>query len=103
LGQGNPADTNVNILFSPDYRDLYIIENIIVCNTTGSAATYSIFLDDDGTTHDATTALFYNVSLAANTSVILEINCYMRDPAGSLAVQSGTSDALNYTINGGVY
>jgi len=87
-------------IFSPDRRDRFTIENIIICNTTASAATYRIFLDNDGSTYDATTAIAYDVSLAGNATDIIEVNLYMTDPAGNLAVRTGTGNALTFTVNG---
>lgn len=100
LGQGTPPDTTAVSIFSPDRRDRFTIENIIICNTTASAATYRIFLDNDGSTYDATTAIAYDVSLAGNATDIIEVNLYMTDPAGNLAVRTGTGNALTFTVNG---
>lgn len=100
LGQGTPPDTTAVSIFSPDRRDRFTIENIIICNTTASAATYRIFVDDDGSTYDATTAIAYDISLAGNTTDFIEVNIYMSDPAGNLAVRTSTGNSLTFTVNG---
>ena len=100
LGQLTPANTTAASIFSPDKRDLFTIESIVICNTTGSAATYRLFLDKDGSTYSTATALAYDVSLPANSTTIFEVNMYMRDPAGNLAVRTGTADALTFTVFG---
>ncbi len=97
LFQTRPADTNAASAYSPADYTISTIESIIVANNTGSAATYRIFHDEDGTTYSEATALFYDVSLAANTSVEIETDIYMQDSSGNLAVRSGTGNALTFT------
>ncbi len=100
LGQARPGDTNAVSIFSPSTRDRHTVKNIIICNTTTSVATYRLFVDEDGTTYDQTTAIAYDVSIAANTTDLWEVELYMNDPGGNLAVRSGTSSALTFTVNG---
>jgi UTP:GlnB (protein PII) uridylyltransferase len=100
LAQATPPDTTAVSIYSPDRRDKFTIENIIICNTSGSAVTYRIFVDDDGSTYDTTTAIAYDVSLTANTTDIIEVNLYMSDPEGNLAVRTSTGAALTFTVNG---
>jgi len=100
LAQATPSDATAVSIFSPDRRDRFTIENIIICNTTASAARYRIFVDNDGSTYDATTAIIYDVSLAATTTDIIEVNLYMTDPAGNLAVRTNIGSALTFTVNG---
>lgn len=80
--------------------DKIILTTIIIANTTSSAAKYSVFHDVDGTTYDQSTALAYEVSLAANSVVELEWPLALPISAGNLAVQSGTGNALTYTAYG---
>lgn len=100
LAQSRPSDTNAVSVYSPDRGEVVNIKEIIVCNTTGSAATYRIFHDEDGTTYDQSTALFYDVSLDGNTSTILELDEWMRDSSGNLAVAVGTGSAITFTVSG---
>lgn len=82
------------------------ISSVVVVNTTSGAATYSIFLDQDGSTYDQTTALYYNTALAANTTITIELNLPFprhRSNSGNFAVQSNTANALTFTINGFEY
>lgn len=76
----------------------------MVCNTTGSATTFDIYHDDDGSTYDQTTALFYGVSIEANTTVEV-----VADAEGSgipmartanLGVKPGADQALTFSIYG---
>lgn len=103
LGQARPADTNAVSIYSPaDGVVSAEITTIIVANTTGSAATFRLFLDDDGTTYDQTTALVYDKSLAANeTSIFLSgSSIFMNNPSGNLAVRTGTNSALTFSVFG---
>lgn len=80
------------------------VTRIIVCNTTGSAASYSIYHDDDGSTFDQTTALFYAVSLAANSTDVIDFGGagggVMVSKTGQIAVQTGTGSALTFSLYG---
>jgi len=100
LGQARPTDTNPVSLVSPAANHTVEVESIVICNTTGSAATYRIFHDDDGTTYDQTTALAYDLSIPANTSDTWEASVKMNDSSGNLAVRSGTGSALTFTAYG---
>ncbi len=100
LGQVRPTDTNNTVLFSPSKTDRYTVRNIIVCNTTASAAAYRIFCDENGTTYDQTTALAYDVSIAGNSTTLYEMDVFMNDTGGNLAVRTDTANALTFTANG---
>jgi len=106
LGQARPANTTAVSIVTPINDQIVIIQQIIVCNTTGSAATFRIFLDNDGTTYSEATALIYDYSLDANDMIEFSFGqdsisgLYMTNIAGNLAIRSGTASALTYTING---
>ena len=100
LGQVRPTDTTPLELYSPTDRDRCVIHNIIICNTTSSTATYRIFVDEDGTTVDQTTAIAYDIPLTGNTTDLWQQRIYMNDPAGRLSVATGTGSALTFTANG---
>ena len=72
----------------------------MVCNTSGADATYRIFHDDNGTTYDETTALFWDVTLTADSSDILEMKVSMDDSSGNLAVRTDTANAITFTAYG---
>ena len=67
---------------------------------TGSADTFAIYLDDDGTTYNEETALYHDVSIDANTTVVLSIYLPMSNSAGNLAVEAATTDAVTFTVAG---
>ena len=104
LAQARPSGTDPVSIYTPGSNKSAKITSIYVANTTGSSVTFSIFHDDDGTTYDESTALFFNQALAANTT--REINSFsdfglfMNNGAGNLAVESNTGSALTFTLYG---
>ncbi len=98
LGQATPSTTATSI-YSPDSGNVGIIKTIVVCNTTAGALTFRIFLDDNGTTYSTATALFYDVSIAANTSLIYNVYIPMNDSNGNLAVRSSAT-GVAFTVSG---
>ena len=101
LAQLRPANTSAAALLTPIDKYLYIVYTVIIANVTGTAATASLFHDKDGTTYDQSTALLYQVSVAANDTTIItfEKGLTIRD-TGTIGVQSGTSSAINCTLYG---
>lgn len=99
LAQARPAGTSAVQVYQPN--SIAVITTIIVANTTGSSANYSIYLDKDGTTYTEATALFYSVALAANTTALIEFaNGVPITSVGNLAVQTGTGSAITFTVYG---
>ena len=102
LAQHRENSTNAVSIYSPGNSQTAIIKTITLCNTTGSAATFRLFLDDDGTTYDESTARYYDKSLDGKAT--LEINTFwaMNDPDGNLAFQNATANAITITVDGAV-
>ena|SRR3990167_4320370 len=100
LGQARPGDTNAVSIYSPPANIRTEITKIVIANTTGTAATFRIFIDSNGTTYDQTTAIAYDISLAANDSVETTGSYWMTSSSGNLAVRTGTLSALTFTAYG---
>lgn len=104
LAQVRPSGTSAVNAFKKGARSKIIITSILVANTTNGSVNYSIYLDNNGTTYDQTTALFYAVALAANSTVLIEFyNGLAIDGStaqGNMAVQTSSSQALTFTITG---
>ena len=101
LAQLRPADTNAASLYSPPNNATVELTKLVICNQTGSSVTFRVFLDDDGTTYDQNTAMFYDQPLSANLTWIEDLEGWgMNKTAGNLAVRSGTNDALTFTLFG---
>ena len=101
LAQLRPADTNAASLYSPPDNTSTELTKLVICNQTGSSVTFRLFLDDNGTTYDQSTALFYDQSISANLTWTEDLRGWgMNDTSGNLAVRSGTSSALTFTLFG---
>lgn len=101
IAQSRPSNTNAVSAISPTDGQIIQVTSVFICNTTGSNATCRIFHDEDGTTYDQSTALFYDVTLAANTSLHIDLaDTWLRDSTGNLAVRVGTASAITFTFYG---
>ena len=102
LAQTRPANTSTATAYTAKKQTE--ITQVIVCNTTGSPATFSLYHDDDGSTYDQTTALVYSASVAANTMLSLSADGaglgIFVTANGTIGVQSGTASALTFSIYG---
>jgi hypothetical protein len=102
LAQSRPSGTSAASIFTAAVA--HEITCIVVCNTTGSAATYSVYHDDDGSTFDQTTALWYEVSLAGNSTALINFDGVggglhvARN--GQIGFKTGTGSALTVTLYG---
>ncbi len=100
LGQLRPANTTAASLYSPGASTTAIIKTIVVCNQTASSAKFRIFLDDDGTTYDESTALFFDIVIGANSTDQIDTYYAMNNANGNLAVRTDTNSALTFTCFG---
>jgi hypothetical protein len=100
LGQLRPTDTTAASLYSPGVGVTAIIKSIVICNQTSSSAKFRIFLDDDGTTYDESTALFFDITIAANSTDQIDTFYAMNNSAGNLAVRTDTNSAITFTCFG---
>jgi len=105
LAQYRPSATAAIVIYSsPEAISYTNLKTIIICNAHTSAVTYQIFHDDDGEVLDLDSALFYNVSIAANSTEIISLP----DPGitisgysvGSLGVRASVVDVLTFTLYG---
>lgn len=80
------------------------ITRVIVCNTTGTAAAMSLYHDDNGSTFDATSALYEGKSVPANDSIEIKAESIgagiMLSRDGQIGIKTGTASALTFTIYG---
>ena len=103
LGQLRPANTTAVTIYSPALDVIGYVTWAHICNTTGTAATFRLFVDNDGTTYDETTALEFDKSCPANNSTAIsfgEKGLPMIDDVGNFAVRTGTNNALTFTVWG---
>ncbi len=101
LGQvRNTLGGTAESAYSPAAATTAIIKSIVVCEQSGNADSFSIYLDDDGVVYTEVTALFKDVAIAANETIILNVYWPMDLAAGNLAVEAATTDRVTFTIFG---
>ena len=100
LGQLRPANTTAASIYSPAANVTGVIKTVVVCNTSAAAATFRIFHDDNGTTYDESTALFWDVNVNPGQTVDFDTFAPMNDSTGNFAVRTGTASALTFTVYG---
>ena len=100
LGQARENSTNPVSVYSPAASTTTIISSIRVCNTTASTRKVRIFMDDDGTTYDESTALYFDVPIDGNLT--LSIDCFfaMNNSNGNFAYRTDLANALTITVFG---
>jgi hypothetical protein len=101
FGQARPSDINAVSIYSPvSSGTTGIVLFINICNVTTSPANYSIYQDDNGSTYSENTAIHYNQTIAAETTVQLQVWLPMNDINGNLGVQTSIANALTFTVSG---
>jgi len=107
IGRLRPANTTAAALVtaSANMRGVRLaVLRLVVCNTSGAAATFRIFHDDAGATYDETTALYYDCPIGPGQTV--EIVTYSPSgglslkPGGSIGVRTSVDSALTFTAYG---
>ena len=98
LAQFRPSDTNAVSVYSPPASTITQITRTLVCETAGNTPTFRIFLDNDGTTYDETTALYFDTAMSANGTTTIEGNWWMS--GGNLAVRTSAGNEITFTIFG---
>ena len=103
LAQLRPANTTAASIYAPRSQFRIEIRKFVICNTSGSAATFRIFHDDNGSTYDETTALFWDSPIDAGETVTIEEEFWMIGRSqGNVAVRTSVSNALTFTLYGAV-
>jgi len=64
------------------------------------SAAVRIFLDDDGTTYDESTALYWDIDIATKTTLSIDTFWAMNNSSGNLAYRTSVDNALTITIFG---
>lgn len=103
LAQVRPANTTAATAVTASVSNTEITA-IHVCNTSGAVRKARIFHDNDGSTYDETTALYWDVAVPADST--LEINnesgmsgiVLLKD--GTLGVRTDSANGLTFSIYG---
>jgi len=102
LAQKRQNGTGAVSVYSPGASEIAIIKTIVLCNTSGATATFRLFLDDDGSTYDESTALAWDVTLNAGQSQFFHTFIAMDTAAGNFAYRSSVANAITITLSGAV-
>lgn len=102
LGQARPANTTAVSFLTVSSGQEKLVKTIFICNTSTASASFRLFHDDDGTTYDETTALYFDVVLLPNQTVEIECNIMIDNTAGNLAIRTSVASALTFTAYGSI-
>lgn len=97
LGVVSPTDSNNATLYTcgSAVTGGAVISTIAVANTTGSAGTYRIFVQNEGTSAAQGNAIAYDVAIAANDTVALTLGICL-DAADVISVRTANANQLNF-------
>jgi prephenate dehydratase len=101
LGQTRPANSTAVSIYAPASHYRTEVRKFVICNTSVNATTFRIFHDEDGTTYNETTALFWNIPIDAGETVTITEEFWINGlNSGNIAIRSGLGNALTFTIYG---
>ena len=105
LAQSRPSTTNATAVYNTSKTGMVTeVYSIWICNTSGADATFRAFFNNNGTTYDQTTALFWDTPIYAGSSIFIEAAnqpiATLSTTTARLAVRSSVANALTFTISG---
>lgn len=100
LGQVRPSGISAIALYSPPPNTDTIVSMIKCCNVSGATASVSVYIDDDGSTFDESTALHFEVELFAGETLEVTGTITLNNPSGNIGVQSSVANAITFTAFG---
>jgi hypothetical protein len=98
LFQG-PVTTSYTVLYTSASNSASHIDDILFCNTTGSAITISMSIVAPGGTASASNAIFFGLSIPANSTLTWTGRIIV--PAGYTVQALASGAGLTLTISGG--
>lgn len=100
LGQARPADTNNAVLIAGELNWENIVQELLICNTTGSDELARVFHSKAGTTYTQATALLYDKLVPRNDFVQVRFRALGVIDKDNLAIRTSTASALTFTAYG---
>lgn len=100
LGQARENSTNAVSVYSPPVSTNTIIKCITLCNTTSGNETFSLYMDDDGTTYNESTAKYFDFPLTAKDTLVINTYWAMNNSSGNLAYKVSAANAITITVDG---
>lgn len=102
IAQVRPANTTAATAFTATIKTE--VTSIIVSNTSGATAKCRIFHDDDGSTYDETTSLYWDVTVNADSTFEISAGVdgagFTIGENGTLGVRTSVASALTFTVYG---
>ena len=96
-----PGTSIATIYTVPSSTDVKLTQ-VVLCNTTGTAAAVTLSAVPSGQTAGAANRLLAGLVVDANGVVTVDLDTYL-GPADFLAMSQGTSSAVTATISGETY
>ena len=100
LGQLRPSSITAESIFSPSTGQKVELSHIFITNLSAANIEFSLFIDNDGSTYDETTAIAFDTPIQANTTEIVDISLPMQNSEGNFAVKTSSADDINFTLIG---
>ena len=97
-GPTNISATTETTLYTVPSATSAIVKQIVVCNTTGSAITFSLSLVPYGSSAGTSNRLFSSLSVAANETIFLDVSQSMT--AGDFISAYSSVSGVTVTISG---
>jgi hypothetical protein len=98
--QGQPGTSAVAVVSATD-QSRPTIEKAIVCNPTGGAVTFSVWVVKDGDTAADDIIVYHDVSVAAGATTVLDALEKLTLPrVGDLQIAASAGSSLTFTISG---
>lgn len=99
LGQAQ-VTTGTDTLYTVPASTTGIVKYVLCVNTTGTAATITVWADADGTTASDATVIIPTVSVPANEFIALKQVWIPMIAASTIKATAGTGSAITVTIGG---
>ena len=106
LYQGQPAAAVATIVSAPNNTAINpapgataIVKTMVICNPTAAAVTFTLYLVPKGAAAAAANALYSALSVAANSTVVQDLEQYMLE-GDFLAALASAAASLTVTISG---
>ena len=100
LAQSRPLTSSSVSVYSPSASTRGILKSMMICNVSNVDASFSMFIDNNGSDRTVSTAIYYNAPISANDTVNAEIFQVIDTSAGSVGIQSSPDGAITFTLSG---
>lgn len=99
LGQTRTAAATATLIYSPAAGVQATDLQLTCLNTTATADLIRVYQDPAGATEDESTALIWDLSVPADSSIVISIGP-MNTATIELQVESVTANAVTFTLHG---